>query len=230
MKRSIASRLSGLYTVLLGVTVLVVFIASSIALVLQLSGYARDILIAKHEEARILADQYRADGMTLPQSAAQIADALSGVGLRVAVYDESGAFLAGDKDVHPRFLARAVRERRAHGSIAGPAFNGRFPPPFDRNRPPVPPSQFFGLTEIAGGFVAFSSTPYLVFIALVPYWRAVLIIAAIAIADLVFRRASLRQPRAAADQRRYGITARARAAETSRSAASSRPAATRSRR
>ena len=108
MKLSIVSRLSLLYAVLLGITVMVVIVASSIALVVDLYSFNRDIVLAKHEEARVLVDQYRADGMSLKAAAPQIANALQGIGLSVAVFDDHGNFLAGDKSVHPRLLARIV--------------------------------------------------------------------------------------------------------------------------
>ena len=66
----LASRLSALYAVLLGVTVLIVILASSIALVFELWRFSGDVMIAKHEEARILVDQYRREGMTLAQGRA----------------------------------------------------------------------------------------------------------------------------------------------------------------
>ncbi len=50
----LAARLSALYAVLLGVTVLIVILASSIALVFELRRFSGDVMIAKHEEARIL--------------------------------------------------------------------------------------------------------------------------------------------------------------------------------
>src|SRR5579884_4206791 len=108
-QRSLASRLATLYTVLLGVTVLLVVIASSIALVYELAGFSNDIIIAKHEEARFLAARYEADGQTLAQAAPRIARNLSGIGLHVAVYSSHGAFLGGDKTVHPEILDSVLR-------------------------------------------------------------------------------------------------------------------------
>jgi signal transduction histidine kinase len=57
VRRSIASRLAALYATLLGITVLLVIAASSVALVYELAGFSRDIVFAKHEEARVLAEQ-----------------------------------------------------------------------------------------------------------------------------------------------------------------------------
>ena len=67
----LAARLSALYAVLLGVTVLIVILASSIALVFELWRFSGDVMIAKHEEARILVDQYRREGKTLAQGCAR---------------------------------------------------------------------------------------------------------------------------------------------------------------
>ena len=83
----LASRLSALYAVLLIVTVLIVILASSGALVLELSRFTVDVVIAKHEEARILADRFHREGMSLAQAAPEIVGALSGIGLRVTVFD-----------------------------------------------------------------------------------------------------------------------------------------------
>ena len=104
----LASRLSALYAVLLGVTVLIVILASSIALVVELSAFTGDVVIAKHEEARILADRFHREGMTLAQSAPEIVAALSGIGLRVTVFDNKGRYLAGDKTLRPRVLDRVL--------------------------------------------------------------------------------------------------------------------------
>ena len=101
----LASRLSALYAVLLGVTVLIVILASSIALVFELWRFSGDVMVAKHEEARILVDQYRREGMTLEKAAPEIVNALSGIGLRVTVYDLKGRYLAGDKTLRPKSLA-----------------------------------------------------------------------------------------------------------------------------
>ena len=101
----LAARLSALYAVLLGVTVLIVILASSIALVFELQHFSRDVMFAKHEEARILVDQSRREGMTLAQAAPDIVNALSGIGLRVTVYDLKGRYLAGDKTLRPKVLA-----------------------------------------------------------------------------------------------------------------------------
>ncbi len=108
MRSSIASRLSALYATLLGITVLIVILASSIALVYELAGFSRDIAFAKHEEARIIAEQNFEDGIPLKKAAPDIVKAISGLGLAVAVYDTKGTFLAGDKTVHPSSLDAAV--------------------------------------------------------------------------------------------------------------------------
>ena len=101
----LAARLSALYAGLLGVTVVIVILASSIALVFELWGFSRDVTVAKHEEARVLVDQYRREGRTLKEAAPDIVNALSGIGMRVTVFDLKGRYLAGDKTLHPRALA-----------------------------------------------------------------------------------------------------------------------------
>jgi signal transduction histidine kinase len=198
MKRSIASRLSALYTVLLGITVLVVIVASSVALVMALTRFSHDIVMAKHEEARVLTEQYRADGMSLAQAAPQIADALSGIGLSVAVFDDNGRYLAGDKGLRPRILARLIAARHHGGGTR--YLSERFGPPptaghgggarvqglpyrhgIGFGATGVPPPEPFALTAVEGGYVAFAPSLSLLLVSLTPYWRVVVTIALVAI-------------------------------------------------
>ncbi|MBV9720082.1 MAG: HAMP domain-containing histidine kinase [Candidatus Eremiobacteraeota bacterium] len=175
----LAARLSALYAVLLGVTVLIVILASSIALVFELRQFSGDLMIAKHEEARILVDQYRREGMTLSQAAPEIVEALSGIGLRVTVFDVKGRYLAGDKTLRPRPLAAVL----AAGGMQ------HFIPPSPKGRrgsfPPLPPDptrlEPLSLTYVEGGYVGFEPSFPLLLIALSPYWRIVLTIALAAI-------------------------------------------------
>ncbi|HZV77899.1 MAG TPA: HAMP domain-containing sensor histidine kinase [Candidatus Babeliales bacterium] len=187
----LAARLSALYAVLLGVTVLIVILASSIALVIELWQFSGDVMIAKHEEARILADQYRREGMTLAQAAPEIVNALGGIGLRVTVFDLKGRYLAGDKSLRPKALAgviaaggmqhfippslRAPQEPRAgHGAARTYAYHGAVPPPL----PPDPTRlEPLSLTYVEGGYVGFAPSFPLLFVSLIPYWRIVLTIA-----------------------------------------------------
>jgi len=201
MKLSIVSRLSLLYAVLLGITVMVVIVASSIALVVDLYSFNRDIVLAKHEEARILVDQYRADGMSLGAAAPQIARALGGIGLSVAVFDERGNFLGGDKNVHPRMLGRIVALHRGE-SRSGNA-TARFgsgllfgAPPGGPGSPPphgggfflrtaggpdaLPPPMPFNISTVDGGYVAFEPSTALLLVSLIPYWRVVVVVALVA--------------------------------------------------
>lgn len=192
----LASRLSALYAVLLGVTVLIVILASSIALVFELWRFSDDIMVAKHEEARILVDQYRREGMSLAQAAPEIVNALSGIGLRVTVYDIHGKYLAGDKTLRPRSLAGVLAaggmRRFIPPSLRGPqvstahskhgtyeVYNYRGP------YPPLPPDptrlEPLTLTYVEGGYVGFGPSFPLLLVSLVPYWRIVLTIALVAI-------------------------------------------------
>jgi len=194
----LASRLSALYAALLGVTVLIVILASSISLVFELRQFSRDVLVAKHEEARVLSDQYRSEGMTLKQAAPRIVDALSGIGLRVTVYDLKGQYLAGDKTLHTKlldeviaaggmqhFIPRSLRnpqEFPSHPQGApghASADRGGYPPP------PLPPDptrlEPLSLTSVDGGYVGFLPSTLLLLVSLIPYWRIVLTIAGAAI-------------------------------------------------
>lgn len=172
----LASRLSALYAVLLGVTVLIVILASSISLVEELSGFTRDVVVAKHEEARILADRYHREGITLSQGAPEIVAALSGIGLRVTVFDRKGRYLAGDKTLRPKVLDRIL----ALGGIEHfiPRAPARPPP----GQPPPDPTRLdpLPLAPVEGGYVAFVPSQLLLLVSLVPYWRIVLAIAIVA--------------------------------------------------
>lgn len=192
----LAARLSALYAVLLGVTVLIVILASSIALVFELWRFSGDVMVAKHEEARILVDQYRREGMTLKQAAPEIVNALGGIGLRVTVFDLKGHYLAGDKTLRPRPLAGVLAAggmqhfippslrgphvdtyRNAHGTVHVYTYRGSFPP-----MPPDPTRlEPLSLTYVEGGYVGFGPSFPLLLVSLIPYWRIVLTIAAAAI-------------------------------------------------
>lgn len=169
----LASRLSALYAVLLGITVLLVILASSISLVEELYGFTGDILIAKHEEARVLADRFHREGVSLAQAAPEIAAALQGIGLRVTVFDVHGHYLAGDKTLRPKVLDRIL----ALGGIAH--FVPRTPPHPLPGQPPPDPARFDPLTlaPVQGGYVAFVPSKPLLLVSLVPYWRIVVAIA-----------------------------------------------------
>ncbi|HEY9085478.1 MAG TPA: HAMP domain-containing sensor histidine kinase [Candidatus Tyrphobacter sp.] len=112
-QRSIASRLSMLYAVIFGVTLLIVVLASSIALVAELSHFEFELMIGKREEARVIAQEYRANGLALSKAAPEIVQELSNLGTRVAVFDEQGNYIAGDRSLHPVALDRIMARRIA---------------------------------------------------------------------------------------------------------------------
>ncbi len=175
MKLSVASRLSALYGVLSGITVVVVMLASGIALVIYLASFSSDIITARHEQARVLAEQFHASGVSLKAAAPQLVSALGGAGLRVTVFDSKGNYLAGDKTLRPRILSRWLAPPR-----------GAPPPPriFSFVRPgrgPLPPDGFGPVAVVNGGFVAFAQSLPLPLLLLVPYWWVVVSIAVIAI-------------------------------------------------
>jgi signal transduction histidine kinase len=178
----LASRLSALYAVLLGVTVLIVIFASSIALVLELNGLSRDVVIAKHEEARILVDRFRREGVSLPEAAPEIVKALNGMGLRLSVFDLQGKFLAGDASVRPKALYRIIalggmNHFVPHGAPRPPQPGGMAPfgpPPVSTRDEPM------SVTSVEGGYVAFESSIPLLLVSLEPYWRVVFTIAIVA--------------------------------------------------
>jgi signal transduction histidine kinase len=132
MRRSLASRLASLYATLLGITVVLVIVASSSALVFDLAGFNFDVIIAKHQEARFLAQEYKAEGYSLAQAAPNIVKMISGIGLRVAVYNTKGNFLAGDKTLRPSILDGVISGKE-HLSTVHDMSGGAFRPP------PLPP-------------------------------------------------------------------------------------------
>ncbi|NNM92734.1 MAG: HAMP domain-containing histidine kinase [Candidatus Eremiobacteraeota bacterium] len=167
---SLAVRLASLYATMLAVVVLLVIVASSIALVFELSQFTHDIIVAKHDEARFLAETAQRDGQTLKSAAPRMIRELSGIGLDVAVFDERGKLLAGDASLHPPLLAHMIAQRQRERSHPGPG-----PGAFPEHREP------FGLAVVQGGYVAFVPSMPLVFVALFPYWRTVLTIGVLAI-------------------------------------------------
>ncbi|HEX5273900.1 MAG TPA: HAMP domain-containing sensor histidine kinase [Candidatus Rubrimentiphilum sp.] len=195
MRSSLASRLAGLYTLLLGITVFLVIVASSIALIYELTGFSRDIIVAKHDEARGLAEQYRMQGVSLSKAAPALARELSGIGLQVAVFDEKGKYLAGDRNLRPPLLARVLSgqiemtqpsESRTRGlgpfPIALPT--GRTEMTIRRGTDfsgPVRGREFRYLIGVVGGFVAFMPSPWIIFANLGPYWLIIVSIGIVAI-------------------------------------------------
>src|SRR5580692_7504768 len=182
----LAARLSALYAALLGVTVVIVILASSISLVFELWGFSRDVTVAKHEEARILVDQYKREGMTLKQAAPDIVNALSGIGMRVTVFDLKGRYLAGDKTLHPRALAEVLAAGGMQHFIPSSALRGPQEVPDRTLRgPPLPPDptrlEPLTLTYVEGGYVGFEPSFPLLLVSLIPYWLIVLTIAGAAI-------------------------------------------------
>ncbi len=192
MRGSLASRLAGLYTLLLGITVFLVIVASSIALIYELTGFSRDIIVAKHDEARGLAEQYHMQGVSLSKAAPELARELSGIGLQVAVFDEKGKYLAGDPSLRPPLLARVLSGRveitQPPGSrtgVLGPQFPG------GRTQMTIRRGADFGglargpdfryLIGVDGGFVAFMPSPWIIFANLGPYWLIIVSIGIVAI-------------------------------------------------
>ena len=202
MKRSLASRLATLYAMLLGTTVLVVIVASCIALVVELRSVTFDLMMAKHQEAQLFTEQAVAGGQTLQQAAPQIADRLRGTGLGVALYDDAGRFLAGDRNVHSRILDRAFKSRpgqlppaidaqgfliTARTTVAGgpSVFRGLNEPNAVFVGPPRSSFSFrqppLGFTAVRGGYVVFAPSGALLLLWLMPYWSVVLVIAVVAV-------------------------------------------------
>ncbi|MDQ6826795.1 MAG: HAMP domain-containing histidine kinase, partial [Candidatus Eremiobacteraeota bacterium] len=169
---TLASRLATLYSIMLAVIVAFVIAASSLALIYALQGIRNDLITAKHSEARSLAEQYHARGMTPVQAAPLLVRQLREPGLRIAVFNQSGKYLAGDRDLkfpERHSGPRSVQHALLHALIGqGTSRNMRYP-----ERP--------GLTPVRGGFVAFASTASLLSVTLTPYWRLIFTIALAAV-------------------------------------------------
>src|ERR1700678_2457096 len=175
----VASRLSALYAALLGVTVLMVIIATSIALVVELHAFSDDIVIAKHEEARIMADRYHREGLTLEQGASEIVAALSGIGMRVTVFDTKGRYIAGDRALRPKVLDRILELGGFEHFIPHPTRPLRIGPIGPQLGPPPDAARFdpLPLAPVQGGYVVFATSVPLLIVSLDPYWRIVVAIA-----------------------------------------------------
>jgi two-component system OmpR family sensor kinase len=176
----LASRLSALYAILLGVTILIVMLASSIALVVELNSFSQDIIVAKHEQARNLIGDLRREGLSFQEAGAEVANALAGIGLRVAVFDTKGRFVAGDKTLRPRALDRIVALGGMAHFVPGIKHPPPGPPPFAGPPPDLARFEPLCCTEVDGGYVAFAGSWQLILINLIPYWRIILAIAAVA--------------------------------------------------
>lgn len=198
MRRSLASRLAGLYTLLLGITVFLVIVASSIALIYELTGFSRDIIIAKHDEARNLAEQYHMQGVPLKKAAPEIARELRGIGLQVAIFDPKGNYLAGDRSLKPPAILSRLLQSRIEIVQPGQSGSTRriesipFPLPSERRGSiagaqaltPAPPGgriEFRYMIAVDGGFVAFMPSPWIIFANLGPYWIIIVSIGVVAI-------------------------------------------------
>ncbi len=189
-RRSIASRLTFLYASIVAVTILLVVLASSIALVEYLSSFESELMIGKQQQASFIAQSFHDSGLPIQQAAPVIVQRLSSLGTRVAVYDEQGSFVAGDSTLHPPALDRMLALHLRVLEMANPVtrFPRAFllpagavgaPPPFSGR---VTPRS--GVAPIEGGFVALELSFPLLLASLMPYWIVVigLALGAIAIA------------------------------------------------
>ncbi|HET7813058.1 MAG TPA: HAMP domain-containing sensor histidine kinase, partial [Candidatus Baltobacteraceae bacterium] len=186
-QRSLAKRLTTLYALLLGVTVLLVIAACSIALVSELGRFSNDIVIAKHEEARFLASRMQADGTPLRDVAPRIVSAVSGIGMHVAIYDSKGTFLAGDRSVHPPILNQVLS---GNVKLVAPRPDSPIEFPVHAKRPPghlAPPPgpgprrDWLDIAAIQGGYATFASSDLIIASNLMPYWWIVFGIALAAV-------------------------------------------------
>ncbi len=189
--KSVSSRLAALYALLLGITVLLVIVASSVALLYELTGFTGDIVIAKHEEARILIEQAQMEGEPLSKAAPRIASELSGIGLRVAVFDLKGKFLGGDSTLRPHLLDKIVKGtvilapppgtiQKAGTILEAPTHRIVLHEGVVHRGDLIRPDPF-SLTAVSGGYVAFRPSPAIIFVSLIPYWKIIITIAVAAI-------------------------------------------------
>ncbi len=178
-QRSVASRLALLYAAIFGVTILLVVLASAIALVAELSHFELELMIGKQQQARFIAQGYQDAGLSLRHAAPAIVSELSNLGTRVAVYDQQGAYLAGDRNLHPAGLDRMLALRLHHLETLNQVtrFPRVFVMPPGQAGPPLPighgpPTR--SITAVAGGFVGIETSLWLLLGSLMPYWFVVL--------------------------------------------------------
>jgi signal transduction histidine kinase len=192
-RHSIASRLSLLYTAIFGITLLLVVLASAIALAAELHNLEGDLLVHKFVQAEYIAARARAEGASLKDAAPTIIREVGTVGTRVAVYDDGATFIAGDKSLHPEVLDRIRQDHiAALEATPGATFFRTFrleiragqadigPPP------PGPPPPGHGpvfliagvatrtLEPVEGGYVAIQPSLGLLLASLMPYWFVVI--------------------------------------------------------
>jgi signal transduction histidine kinase len=178
-QRSVASRLALLYATIFGVTILLVVLASAIALIAELSHFELELMIGKQQQARFIAQGYQDAGLSLRQAAPAIVNELSNLGTRVAVFDQEGAYIAGDRTLHPpgldRMLALRIHQLEALNPVT--RFPRVFVLPPGQTGPPLPighgpPTR--SVTAVAGGFVGIETSLWLLLGSLMPYWFVVL--------------------------------------------------------
>lgn len=179
-RRSIASRLSLLYSSIFGVTLLLVVLASSIALVVELHRFEGELMIHKFAEAWGIAMSYRENGLTINDAAPTLVRELGNLGTRVAVFDDSGTFVAGDPTLRPKTLDRIMSDhvsqlRTSPGATFFPHVFVMGPPPQlpDRFNPTFFINSAHDLERVEGGFVALQPSFALLLTSLLPYWFVV---------------------------------------------------------
>jgi signal transduction histidine kinase len=146
LQRSIASRLSMLYATIFGVTLLLVIIATSIALVAELSHYEFELMIGKEQQAQSIAEFYSDSGLSLRSAAPAIVEQLSNLGTRVVVFDEKGNYIAGDRTLQMTAIERAWVQEASQLGVAPNASRVRTnvlfgAPPLRPGFPPPTPQQ-----------------------------------------------------------------------------------------
>jgi signal transduction histidine kinase len=183
--RSIASRLAMIYAAIFGVTMFLVVLASSIALVVELAHFEFELMIGKQQQARFIAQNFYDAGLPLSSAAPVIVRELSNLGTRVAVYDQQGVFLGGDPRLHPPGLDRMLALRLHQMEATNPVT--RFPRTFIVRSTDLGPPEPFGhgpptmsVTAVQGGFVGIETTIWLILGSLMPYWLVVFGLAIVA--------------------------------------------------
>lgn len=142
LQRSIASRLSMLYATIFGVTLLLVIVATSVALVAELSHFEFELMIGKEQQAQSIAQFYSDAGLPLRSAAPSIVQQLSNLGTRVVVFDDKGNYLAGDRTLQMTPLERGWVQEASQLNVApnashlsanilfgAPPLRPGFPPP-----------------------------------------------------------------------------------------------------
>ena len=168
--KSLAARLTAWYIGIFVVLLAFVVVVSSLTLQNMLHRQMRQTLTARSADVVLLGRALGSDEMALRMTAPAIVSDFTRLGIRGAVFNEGGQFIAGD-----------VTQADAGASMAGMKRGG--PPP-----PGQPPPERGGLKFIPypGGYLTFQRSFDFLLFNLGSYWLTLAVVLAIALVAAVF--------------------------------------------